>query len=143
MEHNASQQEIHLPFRYKFVILDKTTRKLLAWENGRQSSDEHNTRAQEFGARCGRNAFHQFPSAWRGAGVAIPVFSVRSDDDFGVGDFFDLKKMVDWAVVTGQKFLQILPINDTTMTHTWTDSYPYNANSTFALHPMFMRLSEL
>lgn len=75
--------------------------------------------------------------------MAIPVFSVRSDDDFGVGDFFDLKKMVDWAVVTGQKFLQILPINDTTMTHTWTDSYPYNANSTFALHPMFMRLSEL
>jgi 4-alpha-glucanotransferase len=51
--------------------------------------------------------------------------------------------MVDWAVKTGQKFIQILPINDTTMTHTWTDSYPYNANSTFALHPMYLRLSEL
>ena len=78
----------------------------------------------------------------RAAGVAIPVFSVRTDEDFGVGDFFDLKKMVDWAVETGQKFLQILPINDTTMTGTWINSYPYNANSSFALHPMFLRLEE-
>ena len=136
-------KEIHLPFRYKFVILDKTTRKLLAWENGDNRVmnilPEHKSSALVVG---GMRFINSRP-AWRGAGVAIPVFSVRSDDDFGVGDFFDLKKMVDWAVVTGQKFLQILPINDTTMTHTWTDSYPYNANSTFALHPMFMRLSEL
>ncbi len=81
--------------------------------------------------------------AWRGAGVAIPVFSIRSKSDFGVGDFYDVKDMVDWAVATGQSFIQLLPVNDTTMTHTWTDSYPYNANSTFALHPMYLRLSEL
>ncbi|MDE6136090.1 MAG: 4-alpha-glucanotransferase, partial [Muribaculaceae bacterium] len=85
-----------------------------------------------------RNPFH-----WKGAGVAIPVFALRSNDDFGVGDFYDLKKMIDWAAATGQRFVQILPINDTTMTHTWMDSYPYNANSTFALHPMYLRLSEL
>ena len=47
--------------------------------------------------------------------------------------------MVDWCVKTGQKVLQILPINDTTMTGTWVDSYPYKANSIFALHPMYLR----
>ena len=77
---------------------------------------------------------------YRGAGTAIPVFSLRSEEDFGVGEFYDLKKMVDWAAATGQGILQLLPINDTTMTHTWTDSYPYNANSTFALHPQFINL---
>ena len=69
--------------------------------------------------------------------------SLRSEEDFGVGDFIDLKKMIDWAVQTRQNFVQVLPINDTTMTGTWTDSYPYNANSTFALHPMFLRISAM
>ena len=136
-------KEIDIPFRYKFIVMKKESGKVLAWEGGDNRVmnivPEHKSSAMVIsGLR-----FNNPRPAWHGAGVAIPVFSVRSNDDFGVGDFFDLKKMVDWAVVTGQKFLQILPINDTTMTHTWTDSYPYNANSTFALHPMFMRLSEL
>jgi len=41
---------------------------------------------------------------------------------------------------TGQHVIQLLPINDTTITGTWMDSYPYNANSSFALHPQFMNL---
>jgi len=77
---------------------------------------------------------------WKGAGTAIPVFSLRSADDFGVGEFYDLKKMIDWAAKTGQTVLQLLPVNDTTMTGEWMDSYPYNANSTFALHPQFINL---
>ena len=77
---------------------------------------------------------------YRGAGTAIPVFSLRSEEDFGVGEFYDLKKMADWAARTGQSVLQLLPINDTTMTRDWMDSYPYNANSTFALHPQFLNL---
>ena len=79
-------------------------------------------------------------AGFRGAGTAIPVFSLRSEDDFGIGEFLDLRKMVDWASSTDQSILQLLPINDTTMTHTWQDSYPYNANSTFALHPQFINL---
>lgn len=77
---------------------------------------------------------------YRGAGTAIPVFSLRTEDDFGVGEFLDLKKMADWAAATGQSVIQLLPINDTTMTGTWMDSYPYNANSSFALHPQFLNL---
>ena len=77
---------------------------------------------------------------WRAAGTAVPVFSLRSEKSFGVGEFNDLKALVDWAALTGQKVLQLLPVNDTTMTGTWEDSYPYNANSSFALHPQFIHL---
>lgn len=76
----------------------------------------------------------------RMAGTAVPVFSLRTEDDFGVGEFQDIKLLVDWAVKTGQSIIQLLPINDTTMTGTWQDSYPYNANTTFALHPMYINL---
>lgn len=79
---------------------------------------------------------------WRGAGVAIPVFSLRSDNDWGIGDFADIRMMADWASATGQKIIQLLPVNDTTMTGTWADSYPYNAISTFALHPAYLRPEE-
>lgn len=78
----------------------------------------------------------------RCAGTAIPVFSLRSRESFGIGEFNDLKLMVDWAVATGQKVIQILPVNDTTMTRTWTDSYPYSANSIYALHPQFIHLPD-
>ncbi len=86
----------------------------------------------------------QFPIApWRGAGTVIPVFSLRSDRSFGVGDFGDLKLMVDWLKLTGQKILQVLPINDTTVTHTATDSYPYSCISIYALHPQYIDLNAL
>ena len=79
-------------------------------------------------------------NTWKGAGVAIPVFSLRSENSFGVGEFEDLKLLADWAGEIGLKLIQILPINDTTATHTWTDSYPYAAISAFALHPLYLNL---
>ncbi len=80
---------------------------------------------------------------WRGAGVAIPVFSLRSKKSFGIGEFSDIPLMVDWAAKTGQCFLQLLPVNDTTMNRDWHESYPYNAISCFALNPMYIRLEEV
>lgn len=125
---------------YKFVILKKADRQLVAWEGGDNRRMRVNpAEPGEVMTSTGLRLIN--PKApWRGAGVAIPVFSLRSDSDFGVGDFYDLKLMIDWAALTGQKFIQVLPINDTTMSHTWADSYPYNANSCFALHPMYLRL---
>jgi len=81
--------------------------------------------------------------SWKGAGVVIPIFSLRSEGSFGVGDFGDLKLMVDWADKTGQRFIQVLPINDTNMTGTWQDSYPYNAISIYALHPQYTDFRQL
>ena len=80
---------------------------------------------------------------WKGAGTVVPVFSLRSEGSFGVGDFGDLKMMVDWCAKTGQNVLQILPINDTMITHTWQDSYPYNSISIYALHPQYTDLRQL
>ncbi len=128
---------------YKFLILKKATGEVVAWE-GRDNRhiDINPTTPDESIIDAGQRLVNPL-TPWRGAGVAIPVFSLRSDEDFGVGDFLDLKKMIDWAAQTRQNFVQLLPINDTTMTGTWKDSYPYNANSTFALHPMYLRLSAM
>ena len=127
------------PFAYKLLIVDKTTLAPIAWEDSANrwfatlpQEDEVIVEADLQVRFSGRD--------WKGAGTAIPVFSLRTEDDFGVGEFYDLKKMVDWAAETGQSILQLLPINDTTMLHTWEDSYPYNPNSTFALHPQFLHL---
>lgn len=77
------------------------------------------------------------------AGTLVPVFSLRSGGSAGVGDFGDLKTMIDYVEKTGQKLLQLLPVNDTTITHTWTDSYPYSCISIFALHPQYADLRAL
>ena len=127
------------PFSYKILVADRKTLAPIAWEDGENrwflnvpEKDEVTVEADGQVRFYGRD--------WKGAGTAIPVFALRTEDDFGVGEFYDLKKMVDWAAATGQSILQLLPINDTTMLHTWEDSYPYNPNSTFALHPQFLHL---
>ncbi|MFR9591199.1 MAG: 4-alpha-glucanotransferase [Rikenellaceae bacterium] len=131
-----------LTSEYKFVIIDRQTGHLLKWEDGENRRfDLAESISSADGEICIEASQPKFNRPdWRGAGVAIPVFSLRSEESMGVGDFMDLKKMVDWAVVTGQKIIQILPINDSTMSHTWEDSYPYNANSIFALHPQYISL---
>lgn len=134
--------EINLPAKavigaeYKFIVRDKTTGDVTAWEEGYNREMQHATQSEELCFR-GRERW------WHGSGVAIPVFSLRSDKDFGAGDFLDLELMADWAADSGMNFIQILPVNDTTMTRTNSDSYPYNANSSFALHPLYLRVDEV
>ena len=130
---------VKTPFNYKFLILKKGVKKdVVAWEYTENRQFMMSVPTQGVIAISGLQ-FNDPQPAWKGAGTAIPVFSLRSEEDFGVGDFYDLCKVVDWAKETGQRIIQLLPINDTTMTHTWVDSYPYKANSTFALHPMYLR----
>lgn len=138
--------EVNLPIsalqdqaQYKPVILKKKTLEVVGWENRNNRVLNLNSLLTKESILLTDLEFVNPKGLWKGAGTAIPVFSMRSSDDFGVGDFLDIKLMVDWCCETGQKVLQILPINDTTMTGNWTDSYPYNANSTFALHPMYLR----
>jgi len=128
-------------FAFKFLIADRRTLRPIAWEEG----SDRSCCGLSGGDDCLIEASLQprLPRCdWRGAGTAIPVFALRSEQGFGIGEFADLRPMIDWAVATGQCMLQLLPINDTSMTGTWSDSYPYNANSSFALHPQFIRLPE-
>lgn len=131
------------PFQFKFVLVDCASGEVVAWETG----ENHRVAeivADDDAVTVIDSLRPQFDlPAWRGAGVAIPVFALRSEQSFGVGEFNDLRLMIDWAADTGQSIIQILPVNDTTMTGTWQDSYPYNANSTFALHPQFLHLPDV
>lgn len=131
---------LEFPLEYKFIKKNKQTGAVV-WENcNNRVLNLKSQKNKTVAVTVAGLRFCDGSQLWKGAGTAIPVFSIRTEEDFGVGDFVGIKKMVDWLALTGQRVLQILPINDTTMTHTWTDSYPYNANSTFALHPMFLNL---
>ena len=130
-------------FEFKFVVLNAEPGNSPMWEPGaNRSLDVPNMANNEA-------LVYELPQAffpiypWKGAGVVIPIFSLRSEGSFGVGDFGDLKMMVDWAAKTEQRFIQVLPINDTNMTGTWQDSYPYNAISIYALHPQYTDFRQL
>ena len=122
---------------YKFVV---TTPEgaLLRWERG---ENRPLAPVEKLNLTLGLRL--RDDAQWRGAGVAVPVFSLRSEQSFGVGEFADLQLLGDWCHATGQHLIQILPINDTSMTYTWHDSYPYNTVSSFALHPLYIRLSDV
>ena len=137
----VASSDMHPDTQFKFAIVKKESGEVVAWEDTDNRVLGIKPSLGDATVLAGMRMVSS--RHWRGKGTAIPVFSLRSDDDFGTGDFYDLIPMIDWAVATGQTFIQILPINDTTMTGTWMDSYPYNANSTFALHPQYLRLSEL
>ena len=123
---------------YKYAVWDAAAGHALDMEGGENRvvpATQGRTSARVF-----NDEGYRHPNAWRGAGVALPVFALRSTQGLGVGEFTDLQLLTDWAVQTGMKLVQILPINDTTATHTWVDSYPYAAISVFALHPQFIHL---
>lgn len=138
-EVNLPLDSLEVPFEYKFLILNKAN-EVTGWEAMNNRVYGITSCAPDLQIVIDGTRFANPKQQWRGAGTAIPVFSIRSEENFGVGDFIDMKKMIDWCKLTGQNILQILPINDTTMLGTWVDSYPYKANSTFALHPMYLRL---
>ena len=130
---------VNMPFNYKFLTLKKGVKKnVVSWDSCDNRHFSMNVPNHSV-VYLNDLLYKDTQPVWRGAGTAIPVFSLRSEEDFGVGDFYDLFKMVDWAKETGQRVIQLLPINDTTMTHTRADSYPYKTNSTFALHPIYLR----
>jgi 4-alpha-glucanotransferase len=128
------------PIPYKYAVYNTKDNRIVTYESGdnrllyNDSSPQHSTVLHD--------GFIHLPNKiWKGAGVAIPVFSLRSKKSFGVGEFNDLKLLVDWAKETGLKLIQILPVNDTIATNTWMDSYPYAAISAFALHPLYINLA--
>ena len=130
-----------MPIEYKYVIVDGATHELVAWEEGdnRVIGDGCLVMEGQVLVLYGGH-LRVAEETWRAAGVAIPVFSLRSEHSYGVGDFGDLRRMVDWVVATGMKFIQVLPVNDTTTDGRWHDSYPYNIVSMFALHPHYVDL---
>ena len=71
-------------------------------------------------------------------GVAIPLFSLRSKNSIGTGDFLDLIPFGQWVRSCELNVIQLLPVNDTGF-----ESSPYSARSAFALNPIFINLQAL
>ena len=150
-EHNYNEWMINLDasqiedskLEFKFICVNEDKNVGVEWETSANREIELETiNDGEVVVYEQPIAYFEFPRP-RCAGTLVPVFSLRSKNSFGVGDFGDLMKMIDWVAATRQRVLQILPINDTTITHTWTDSYPYSCISIFALHPQYVNLNAL
>lgn len=146
---SVNVDHVLLPLEYKYVIIDDETNALVAWEEGDNRTTEGLISSEQNAFPDGSvlvaygEGLRVKEHTWRAAGVVVPVFSLRSEHSYGVGDFGDLHRIVDWAEATGMKVIQLLPVNDTTSSHNWTDSYPYNIVSAFALHPHYLDLEAL
>jgi len=139
---NIDASRLVRPIEYKYVVLDEHD-EIIQWEEGPnrqiahvEQSDGLTTIVNDFSPRF------SLPK-WKCAGCVIPVFSLRSQNSYGIGDFGDLQRFIAWAATAGMHAVQILPINDTTTGGSWLDSYPYNAISIYALHPIYLNLSAL
>ena len=142
----GAKWEMHFPAenigkKIEFKFIKRTASGDTVWEEGENRSFAvpkialHETYSIEY-SMCGLGVAEP-----RFAGTAVPVFSLRTADGWGIGDFSDLKPLVDWAAATRQSIVQILPVNDTSSTLTWTDSYPYGGISIMALHPIYLNPS--
>ena len=149
-EHESNEWVISLDadtlpqtFEFKFVALDEEVDVTPLWANGmnRTVALPPMEQGEVVVYELSQAYFPVYP--WKGAGTVIPIFSLRSEGSFGVGDFGDLKMMIDWCAKTRQRVLQVLPINDTNITKTWQDSYPYNSISIYALHPQYCDMRQL
>ena len=130
------------PIAYKYGVYNFKKDEFIRFEDG----DNRTLHADESkdALTVIHDGFVQLPNnTWKGSGVAIPVFSLRSNNSFGVGEFTDIKLLADWAAQTGLKLIQLLPINDTSATFTNADSYPYASISALALHPVSITLQKI
>lgn len=132
------------PVGYKYGVWDKQKQVFLGFESGGNRTLIHNSAEGNQLSGLTHDGFLRMPNnTWRAAGVSIPVFSLRSEKSWGIGEFSDIPLLANWAQSLGMKMIQLLPINDTTSTHSWTDSYPYAPVSVFALHPIYLNLDLL
>jgi 4-alpha-glucanotransferase len=129
--------------QYKYGLYDIEKQKIIDIETGENRFALPNQSKDALQIVSDHYFKFKLYQMYHDAGVAIPVFSLRTQDGFGVGEFSDLKKLADWAKETHLGIIQILPINDTTANYSWTDSYPYAAVSVYALHPQYISLENL
>ncbi|MBO7305792.1 MAG: 4-alpha-glucanotransferase, partial [Bacteroidales bacterium] len=127
-------------WNFKFLLKDNDGN--IQWEEGDNRALALPKVAKNGSAVCEYSSANLQLIKPKFAGVSIPVFSLRSKESCGIGDFADLRKMVDWANKTNLSVIQLLPINDTSANMSWRDSYPYNCISTLALHPIYISLKE-
>lgn len=142
----------HYPLEYKYVVIDDLSNTLKQWEEGDNrrfdiavpgNATSRDDMAASYVHILYADALRICEPSWKIAGISVPLFSLRSDKSCGVGDFGDLKQLVDWCVRCGLHVIQLLPINDTLHTGKWSDSDPYNIVCSFALHPHYANIESI
>lgn len=126
---------------FKFGLWDERMERLVSFEEGPNRCFHGSPQSPD--ALTVNYEGYRYPTPWRGAGVAIPVFSLRSEQGYGIGEFADLASFAEWAAECGLHLVQLLPVNDTSCDFTWRDSYPYKTISTAALHPVYLNVERV
>lgn len=131
----------NFPIEFKLGVYDALQGKIVYYETGANRKIDFFEDKDVLHIYNILADFRQY--AWRGAGLNIQLSSLKTKRGWGTGDFTDLFLVTDWCKNTGMRLIQLLPVNDTTATHTSKDSYPYSAISAFALHPAFLNVQKL
>jgi len=136
--------KLRFPLQFKYVVYNLIRKQIVIWEQGSNRMIRDFVCEEPKSLKIHTDGNFRFPAThWRGTGVAVPVFSLRTEKSGGIGEFPDIKKLVDWAKLTGLKLVQLLPLNETVATHTWIDTYPYKSISSVALHPVYLNISKI
>ena len=75
-------------------------------------------------------------------GVFIPVYALRSDANWGVGDFGDLKELMHWVHERGGPLVGTLPLLASFLDEPF-DPSPYSPVSRFFWNELFLDMSEV
>lgn len=136
--------KLRFPIIYKYGIWSINEQRLVTMEEGfdREIGDFPNFDSDFVFQKTDSNFMYPLGN-WKAAGVAVPVFSLRGQNSFGVGDFGDLISFIDWAKSVGMRMVQLLPVNETVASHNWLDSYPYKSISVMALHPIYLNIEKM
>ena len=129
------------PIEYKIAFYDANKKCIVGYEPGNNNILKNQLPKNELHILYSEPDCSKY--LWKGAGINVPVFSLRTNDTWGIGDFTTIKKLVDYAEIMGLKMIQLLPVNDTLATFTSKDSYPYSAISSFALHPLYLNVAQI
>jgi 4-alpha-glucanotransferase len=128
---------------YKYVLIDDDTQLISYWEPGSNRQLPYTNTKENAFQIIHDDGFRYGGYWWKGSGIALPVFSLRTKQGCGIGEFSDLKMLMDLAEKMGMDIIQTLPVNDTLANMTWSDSYPYAAISVYALHPLYINLESI
>ncbi|HVB81933.1 MAG TPA: 4-alpha-glucanotransferase [Candidatus Binataceae bacterium] len=79
------------------------------------------------------------PVIERIAGVMVPLFSIRTRADAGIGDIAALGAMTDLAAAMAHRAILLLPLDETAP----GQASPYSALSVFAIDPVYIGLDGL
>jgi len=106
--------------------------KLVSLQNGKETWEEGENRV---GHPTENVCFRGRPKA---VGIEVPLFSLRSPSDNGIGDFGSLQQFITQIIAGEYTVVQLLPVNDTGVSPD-----PFEIISSFAINPIYLCLDKM